>query len=319
MPARRLNFDIIRIVIDYAYHGENTVALVSCAQVCRQWHIASRRFIFRNVRLSTGTLLTEFETLLIADPDIGMLVQTLHIQPRVTGTFPTAASWVAAIPRVLPAKLNRLKHIELVHLCENGTYCNTRFFRACDAFSSVDRLTIRDSTLGLNLLYAFASSLPSLKHLSVGFIVPPIASAYPYPEQLLDPRFSTLTLDIGQLYPLGLPSILGWLAKSTARQTLRSLDIHVHAEQVSDLGMFLQRHGALLEDLSLTITPALAAGLLVEYEAPAISLDITSCTSLQTLTLFNLDPAFVNDGGIFFTPTRAQTGHYVYRRPEDDS
>ena len=255
MFVANLHLDVLHYILSDIHRGGDLATVTTCAQVCRLWHIVSRSLIFRELRVSTGIRLAQLEGLLLADSDIGPLVRKLQIHPRIPNDGPTASRWIIGIPRILPAKLINLRHIELVGLCESGRYCPDAFFRGFCGFTAVERLTVHDSTIVVNLLYAFIASLPNLKHVSVGFMRPLIASVFPYPVQLLDPKFTSLDLNIGIAYPSGLKSLLDWVTQTSAGITLRSLCLDIYEEQVADAGKFLSDSGQFLEHLSLNIRP----------------------------------------------------------------
>lgn len=271
MAVANLHFDVLYCIISDIHRGGDLATLVTCVQVCRLWHIVGRRLIFGELRVSTGTRLAQLENLLLVDPDIGPLVRKLRIHPRVPNDVPTASKWIIGIPRILPAKLINLRHIELVGLYESGRYCPDAFFRGFCRFTAVETLTVRDSTIVVNLLYAFIASLPNLKHISVGFMRPLIASVFPYPIQLLDPKFTSLDLNIGRAYLFGLKSLLDWITQTSAGITLRSLYLDVYEEQVADAGKFLSEGGQFLEHLSLDIRPLGTVTTIISKEREHIS------------------------------------------------
>lgn len=250
-----LNFDVLTYLASALYDEGDLACLATCAQVCRLWHSVTRRFIFREIQISTAFCLATFEALLISDPSIGPLVSRLRIRPLVSGPAPAASAWIIGIPRILPTKLTKLRHIELVNLYENGRHCPTIFLHAFLTFTSVERLTVRDSTIVVNLLFAFICALPNLKHVTIGFLHPLLASIYPYPVQLLNPTFTTLDLHIGGAYPFGLGKVLDWLVERSVTSRLRSLSLDIYQGQVVDAGKYLRDHGELLEHLSLNIRP----------------------------------------------------------------
>ncbi|KAI0825505.1 hypothetical protein BC629DRAFT_3036 [Irpex lacteus] len=250
-----LNSDVVDCVIGLIYQNDDFTTLTKCTQVCRLWHLLSRRFTLRTIQISTGRHLAEFEALLLVDSTIGPLVRKLRIQPYVSGALPSASTWITGIPRILPSKLTELQHIELVNLYETGRNCPNSFFHAFLGFGSVERLTVRDVNIGVTLLYAFIASLPKLKHVSVGLMRPLLASVFPYPIQFTEPTFTSLNLSVGGLAPFCLSRILGWLAQTVAGSSLRSLSIDVYDGQIADVGEYLLEYGGLLEHLSLNIRP----------------------------------------------------------------
>lgn len=141
----------------------------------------------------------------------------------------------------------------MVNLYERGGHCHTAFFTGCTAFTSVEKLTLRNSVIELHLIYAFACALPGLTHLVVGNIRPTVAAFYPYPPQLGDPRLVSVSLDVGPMYRNALKRILGWLKLTASTRTLRSVSFTARPPEVSDIGIYFAEHGALLEEVSVDI------------------------------------------------------------------
>ncbi|KAI0734333.1 hypothetical protein BC629DRAFT_1628093 [Irpex lacteus] len=268
-----LNSDVVDCIIRLIYRHDDFSTLTKCTQI------------------STGHHLAEFEALLLVDSSIGPLVRKLRIQPHLSGAVPSASTWITGIPRILPSKLTELQHIELVNIYETGRNCPNSFFHAFLGFVSVERLTVRDVTMGVNLLYAFIASLPKLRHVSVGPMRPLLASVFPYPIQFLEPTFTSLSLSVGALAPFCLSRILGWLAQTVAGSSLRSLSIDVHDGQIADVGEYLLEYGGLLEHLSLNIRPfSSTTSSLDDPVAIREIISLSACKRLQTLTLHGFNP-----------------------------
>lgn len=87
-----LPFDVISIIVSLVYEAYGSGALSTCALVSHLFHIASRRLIFRQVKLSSGDQLLGLEALLALDEDIGSLVQTLVIHPATAQPVPAPSS-----------------------------------------------------------------------------------------------------------------------------------------------------------------------------------------------------------------------------------
>lgn len=87
-----LPFDVISIIISLAYDAYGSRALAACALVSHPFHIASRRLIFRQVKLDTGEQLLKLEALLALDAEICPLVQTLVIHPHTAQPVPLESS-----------------------------------------------------------------------------------------------------------------------------------------------------------------------------------------------------------------------------------
>lgn len=251
MSSIRMPFDIIIMITTLAYGDNDTFTLKNCAMVNSEWHIAARSLIFHRVKITTAALLTELEALLNVSSDIGPIIHTLVVQPRVAGPASLPSPWLARISQVLPLKLTRLRHLDLINLHELGDHCHAHFFTACTRFTSVDKLVIRDSVIEMHLLYAFVCAFPNLTQLVVGALRPLIAAFFPYPPQIVHPRLISLTINIGPTYRGALTQVLTWLKRTPSTMTLRTLTLVVQASEVSTVGKYIEEHGALLENLSL--------------------------------------------------------------------
>lgn len=253
MPTSTIPFDIVSIIVQLAHDKYGSSTLQACAQLSRIFRIASRPSIFRKVKLATGDELIALDALLSSDPAIGAYVGSLVIQPRTAQSTSSPATWLSDIPRVLPSRLQSLQCLELTNLREMGDNCDDAFFAACAAFTSVETMVFRDSVIELHLLYAFACAFPNLAHLTVGNLRPILASIWPYPLQLVDLKLTSVTLDVGDLYRNALQSILVWLGQTATANTLRSLTVTFGPSEVPDVGLFLEKHGAVVQQLSLRI------------------------------------------------------------------
>lgn len=272
MSIDSLPVELVHKVIKFSYGGVDGQTVASCALVCQTWRAVSRPYVFDQVKISSDERLTAFEDLVERDDAVGPYIRTLIVRPSVDlATVPSP--WVGRFAKRLPAKLTRLRAIELICIFDLGDAFENGLVNEFSRFVSADRLTLDQCALNLTLVYPLAAALPGLRHLHLGNIMPiPYVLPNP-PEQLYPLQLTSAGLDVGGVYPYGLREVVSWIQGSPSRHTLRFVTLVARIGTTSSAGRILSELGHQLEELDLRL----------EITFPAtVEAESGSCLSLQT-------------------------------------
>lgn len=234
-------------------------SLFSFAMTCRDWRIASRPLILRQVLLKGQGLdvdpLASFVEMLDSDPCIGPLVWELRIETSPPSRW-TCDPWIYSLPRMLHTRLPSLRALDFYGLGDFTLYRINKFFSQLSLFSTVKSLTIRHCCILYEALNLFVSSLPNLEHLHIH-------------DFWLDSHSDTETFNLSAIPPCPKPPLAlksfrfhsddgtgpfthaftTWIASA---RSLRSCGIHITQEEsLPSVGNLLKSLGDSLEHLEL--------------------------------------------------------------------
>ncbi|GJE88244.1 F-box protein [Phanerochaete sordida] len=279
-----LPVELIDEIVGYAKLDRRS--LQACASVCKAWNAVTRAHVFRRVKVDDEPKLSDLESLLQANPDIGLSVRELTFGPFTpTKTYRASIRWAVRIPQVLPPLLPLVQTIRFVRLSDAGEYCDAAFFRGFTAFASATRLVLDDSALNIPTLRAFACSLPRLQELVVLGMLPLMVTVWKAPPLVCRPRFTALMLDFAVQPSTTMADFLDWFQKSDARHTVRSLDLAVKVLDAKPVNSLLAAIGPTLEHLGLKLQALFSSSW--EFDLIKGAVSIAPCRNLRSLRLFN--------------------------------
>ncbi|EKM51528.1 uncharacterized protein PHACADRAFT_149976 [Phanerochaete carnosa HHB-10118-sp] len=262
-----LPYELIAIIVELAYELHGTRTTETCTLVSSAWRSASRRTIFRRVRVTSEERLNELVILLSMDQTIPPLVRSLVFREDFCGPESTHG-WVNELPRRLPEMLPNLVIIEFIGIRERfateGSFAPS--LSCFQAFNSVQSFVIRSCTVTPAILDSLTSHLPAVQALSILCInMPRYPSSPTQSSSLRGPSLRSLELDVGHIFSSALRHILSWVLSTPSRTTLRSLTLTLRTSDAEAAGRFLQEVGPQLEELELRFEEYL--GLPLETES----------------------------------------------------
>jgi len=253
--------ELIDAIVGLIFSSGDRTALQACALIARSWHRVARRYILREITVRNVEAVERLEALLNNDAAAGRFILELKIHLDVMQT-----SWITRLPAILSPLAMNLRCIKVQQLYEFGQHCNEAFFIGLSALINVSTLILEDSVLTFPIIYAFASALPSLRHLHIRAISP-FPGLGPDPPQLYVPRLESLHLTIEYRYSEATVTILDWILSTPSRETLRSASIEARASNSACVANFLATLGPRLEVLSLglvqIINPRIESNVIV--------------------------------------------------------
>ena len=217
MSTDAVPLELVVRIVDLAFDGTNTSTLKSCALVSSMWRAASRPKIFEEVKISSDARLGELEDLLDHDDGVGQFIRTLTVRPHKE-TIPTPLPWLATIGTRLSPRLTELRTVRFADVFDFGDSFTEEFVHTFSSFASVERLAFEECTINLAVPYCVAASLPCLRSLDLGFIMP-LQLLADLPQQLHPPSLAAARLDIGHIYPYGFSRAAEWLLSTPSRDT----------------------------------------------------------------------------------------------------
>lgn len=236
--------DIISLTADFT----NASTLTACALVCSTWRDCSRRYVLRQVKLSSEARLVELTELLDRDHTVHTFIHILVVQPTTTTPF-IASPWVLHVPHILAPKLHR---VHTIHFDGLFGAIGTPFVEALAAFASVNRLILSNNNVDLPGLAAIAAALPNLRHL---YIRPaqPRDLDFTTARKIHLPELFSLHIDAGEVETFAVTEFLGWLTGTPSFLSLRSLRLEINFSDAEGVGRFLESVGPRLEELELKL------------------------------------------------------------------
>lgn len=249
------NPHIIDEVISIAHEFPDPSTIAACALVSSTWREFARRFVLRQIRLSSEIRLSELTELLDRDHSTRALVHVLIIQ-SAEYLPSTSSPWAATFPQTLSSKLPSLHTIRLTGLIDFADVFGEPFIAALSQFTTVESLFISHRVVALTYITAIASALPHLRHLHID-LAQPFASGSPALTKIYKPRLLSLGILVASgIETYAVTEVLTWMSSTPSSWSLRSLRLGVNFADAEETGRILNNVGSRLTELELTLDMA---------------------------------------------------------------
>lgn len=239
----------LRIIDFVARIDDEDATLRACAMVSRRWNDLARPSMYRRVLVKSHIDSEAFLDLIKNNPSITELVLHLAVcDPEPNVEIPIKSPWALSFLNSLAGKLPRLDVLVLIGLHETGDTYTPNIFQNLSKFATIKRLEVLGCIFPMSLLFAYITSFPSIQQLAINWLVVTDKDHYAHPT----PPPPLLTHI--RLRAMEQPrEFLSWIAASSARCALRSLNVGIFDWPPGVLDEFLDSVGPSLKELDVKI------------------------------------------------------------------
>ena len=273
--------------------------LKACALVSKDWHHATKPYIFRRIVVRDQASLDELGGLLDAQPELKSLIRELTLRgsmiedPETEYAAPTTA-WALKAPLRLSCKLPRLHTIRFEELFDLMFKPNREFFEGLSKLTTVQNISLLRCGTRADFIFRCAGALPGLRTVDVvdALALPAIftgpISFDPTDCSALFPEATDLSHLTRLRFWNSLAiqyAVLPKLLSPTGQSALRSLRAEVHEEALPALLSVANQVGQNLETLVLQL-PHCCSEFLATMEASGHTARLLGpCTALKEVGL----------------------------------